>query len=313
MTANTLIEPVKPFNTVVVGETGVGKTYFHIQTAINYAKGVVGNGSHPRKGIILNFQNESEYDVFRTLEPTPEEIMKFVNQAKIEVRQIKAIDSNGNGINSAQKVEIMILISQYFRNGLVVYDDIDSYAAFSQDKDLIGSLMGNRHKGMDGIFAHQAWRKIGVTEVENLKCIRVHHTSDNPMAMPTAKRTAIEINLCMLAYYAVDTQYNLVTDMYYDGRIKTKKERDIAYSYYVNIDMREKKIWPISDHNFNIAVKRYATEYPALIKGEMTSMIFDNVMTHKQRNDSAMNQLAVKRLQAKFSRFLKKTATTNKP
>ncbi len=298
------LEPIKPFNTVVIGETGVGKTHFNIETLKAYAKGVPENGTPPRKGIVLNFQNESDYDIFRTLDPTPESIVQFVTQKRIEVRQIKALE-HGKTINTARKLEIMALIPQYFRDGLVAYDDIDGYSTFSQDPDFVGSLMGNRHRGCDGIFAHQSWRKIGVTEVENLKCIRVHHTNDNPMSMPADKRTAIVLDVCMLAYYAVDTQYNLVTDLFYANKI-TQKQRDIYYSYHVNVDVREKKIWPVSEHNFNIAVKRYCTEYPVLIKTEMASMVFDSIMTHKQRNDSAMNQLALRRIQAKFSRYLKK-------
>lgn len=299
------IEPEKPSNTVVVGETGVGKTHFNIQTAENYAKGVPENGSKPRKGIILNFQNESDYDKFRTLEPTPEQIIKFVNQQKIEIRQIKAFDEFGKPINTAKKLEIMKSIPLYFRDGLVIYDDMDKYNKFSQDQDFVGSLMGNRHIGFDAIFAHQSWRKISVTELENLKYVRVHHTNDTPMSMPPEKREVIEMDLCMLAYYAVDTQYQLATDMFELNKI-TKKDRDIFRSYHVNVDMREKKLWPISEHNFNIAIKRYCSEFPGIIKTEMVSMIFQEIMEHKQRNDSKMQQLAVKRLQAKFARYLKK-------
>lgn len=294
-----MIEPEQPFNTVVLGETGVGKSYQNLQTLKGYCKAMPKLGKSARKGIVLNFQNEAQYDVFRTLKPTPEEIRKFVNQQRVEIRQIKGIDEFGNSISSTQKVEIMKLISANFRNGLVVYDDIDAYAAFSNDKDLVGSLMGNRHKGMDGIFAHQAWRKISVTEIENLRFIRLHKTRDNPMSMPSEKQAAIDIDLCMIANYAVTAQYDLANNLFNEGKIN-KAQRNIYRSYFVNIDMREGKIYPVSENNFNLSVKRYCSEFPQIIKKEFQRMIFEGVMKQSQSKEPAYTQIAIQRLQKRF-------------
>jgi len=194
--------------TSVLGGIGIGKTYNNILAAKMYSKDNPKTGKKGRKVLILNFQNEDGYAAFKTLPPTKDAIIKFVNQKTIEIRQITPIDVDGKPMNTARKVEVMKDILQSFRNGLVIFDDIDGYAAYgsSSDKDLIGMLMGLRHRGCHILFAHQAWRKMGVAEVENLRFIRLHKAMDNPASMPKQKLETLDINMCMIAHYAVEAQ-----------------------------------------------------------------------------------------------------------
>lgn len=295
----TPLQPEECFTTVVIGETGVGKTFQTNETIKRYIRDFPKFGKRGRKCIVLNFQNEDAYARYRTLDPTPQAIQKFVGQKTVEARQITPFDEHGHIIDSKRKVEILKLVSRYFRNGLAVYDDIDGYAVFSGDKDLIGSLMGNRHKGLDNIFSHQSWRKMTVTELENVRFLRLHKALDSPLSMDEQKRACIDFDMCMIAHFVVLQQYELATDMHDKGEL-TYEQYVKHKSYFVNIDVRKKKMHPVSENNFNLAVKRYCGMNQKLIQEELNKMEWEGMITHKQMKSPEAKQKALDRLQERF-------------
>jgi hypothetical protein len=291
------------FSTSVIGLTGVGKTHKNIEQCKLYAQTIPGvkNG---RKVLILNFQNEDGYAKFKTLPPTPEAIRKFVSQKTIEIRQITPIDSDGSAMNSKRKVEVMKHVLANYRNGLAVFDDIDGYAAFgtSSDKDLVGNLMGLRHRGCHTLFAHQAWRKMGVTECENVRFIRLHKGLDSPESMPADKKNNFDMNLLMIAHFAVEAQYALANELYESQKI-TKEQWLGAKSYCIYIDRWKRKLFPISDKNFAIACRKYILHYPRVIQDEITAMVFDQEITSSQRKSPDVHSKAIQRLTEKFKKM----------
>lgn len=301
------MEAEECYSTSVIGLTGVGKTHKNIEAAKLYVKTIPGikNG---RKVLILNFQNEDGYRQFKTIPPTAEAIKKFVAQKTIEIRQITPIDTDGTAMGNKRKVEVMKLVLQFFRNGLVIFDDIDGYAAFgtSSDKDLIGNLMGLRHRGCHTIFAHQAWRKIGVTESENVRFVRLHKGLDAPTSMAADKLANFDFNQVMIAYYAVEAQYQLATDLYEAGKIK-KEEWLAAKSYCVYIDRWKRKIFPVSEKNFAIACRKYILNYPKVIQSEIRQMQFDGIITSHDVRKPATETQAIQRLTERFKQnYLRK-------
>lgn len=288
------------YSTSVIGLTGVGKTHKNIEAAKLYVKTIPGvkNG---RKVLILNFQNEDGYRQFKTIPPTAEAIKKFVAQKTVEIRQITPIDNDGTSMGSKRKVEVMKLVLQFFRNGLVIFDDIDGYAAFgtSSDKDLIGNLMGLRHRGCHTIFAHQAWRKIGVTESENVRFVRLHKGLDSPTAMAADKLSNFDFNQVMIAYHAVEAQYELANKMYESGQLK-KEQWLGAKSYCIYIDRWKRQIFPISEKNFEIACRRHIFNYPKVIQEEIRQMQFDGLITSHDVKKPDTEKKAIQRLTERF-------------
>lgn len=297
--------------TSVIGGVGIGKTFNNIVSAKIYVRDNLKTGKRGRKVLILNFQNEDGYESFKTLPPTKEAIIKFVNQKTIEIRQITSIDSDGTPMTGTRKVEIMKMVLQNFRNGLVIFDDIDGYAAYgsSSDKDLIGMLMGLRHRGCHILFAHQAWRKMGVAEVENLRYIRLHKAMDNPASMPKQKIETLDINMCMIAHHLVEMQYDMAERLYNEGKLTYEEARQ-AKSYHIYIDRLKRRIFSgngkISEHNFSLAVRKYASRTKKIVDDEISDMIFNGDISHNQKNNTETQRIAVDRLIKKFKyKYLK--------
>lgn len=300
-----MIEAEETHITSAIGGIGIGKTYNNIISARVYAKDNLRTGKKGRKVLIVNFQNEDGYAQFKTLPPTKEAIIKFVNQKTIEIRQIIPIDIDGRQMSIPRKLEVMKDILQCFRNGLVIFDDIDGYAAYgsSSDKDLIGMLMGLRHRGCHILFAHQAWRKMGVAEVENLRFIRLHKAMDNPTSLPKQKLETLDIDMCFIGHYLVEAQYDLANKLYESGEIDKAKWLE-AKSYHVYLDRLKRRIFrangTISDHNFTLAVRRYCSRSKKTVDEEISEMIFEGEITRAQKNTIEAERMAVQRLTQKF-------------
>ncbi len=294
-------EAIESFNQVNLGETGVGKTHHNIQTIKLALKAIPETGKQAMKVLVLDFQREEGYAKIKTLPGTREAIVKFVNQKTIEARRITKFHESGRLLNSKEKCDIMQFAASTFKHGQIYYDDIDAYAAFasSGDEDMIGSLMGNRHKGIDNIFSHQAWRKIGVTEAENLTIIRLHKTGDDPYAMDTRKQKNFPMHLCMIGHYIVEDQYDLVNKMYRNDQL-TKEQWLSHKSFHVYIDVRKKLIYPVSEGNFKIAVRKYCFLNPKIVASEIKLMIYDNIIAPSAKNKIESERLAMKRLEDKF-------------
>lgn len=310
-TLQPVVKPQKKeecYSTSVLGLTGVGKTHKNIMECKTYVRDNPKTGKKGRKGLILNFQNEDGYSVFKTLAPTKEAIFRFVSQKTIEIRQITSIDIDGSVMSMSRKLEVMKLVLAHYRGGLVLFDDVDGYAAFatSYDKDLIGTLMGLRHKGCHTIFSHQAWRKMGVTECENLRYLRIHKSLDSPEALAADKAACFDMNMCWIAYYAVEGQYDLANEMYEEDKITQDQWRKFK-SYHIYIDRWENKMFPVSEGNFDLAVRKYLNEFPKVLEREISNMVFNNEIDAKNKKDNSVRNEAIKRLTQKFKkRYLKK-------
>lgn len=296
-----MAEPIESFNQVNLGETGVGKTHHNILTIKLALKAIPETGKQAMKVLVLDFQGEEGYSKIKTLPGTREAIIKFVNQKTIEARRITKMHPDGRLLTNQEKCDIMQFAANTFKHGQIYYDDIDAYAAFasSGDEDMIGSLMGNRHKGIDNIFSHQAWRKIGVTEAENLTIIRLHKTGDDPYAMDQRKQKNFPMHLCMIGHYIVEAQYDLVNKMYRNGKL-TKEQWLSHKSYHVYIDVRKKLIYPVSENNFKLAVRKYCFMNPKVIASEVRLMLYDNIIATKDKNKIETERLAVQRLEERF-------------
>lgn len=296
------------YSTSVLGLTGVGKTHKNIQECKTYVRDNSKTGKKGRKVLILNFQNEDGYAAFKTLPPTKEAIQRFVSQKTIEIRQISSVDTDGSIMTSARKLEIMKMVLQNYRNGFVLFDDVDGYAAYasSSDKDLIGNLMGLRHRGCHTLFSHQAWRKMGVSECENLRYLRIHKSLDTPEALPIEKASCFDMAMCWIAYIAVEQQYDLANKMHEEGKINEDQWRK-AKSYHIYVDRWKNKMFPVREDNFNLAVRKYLFQFPNVLKREIEKMFFENEITAKQKNDVAVRNKAIARLTEQYKkRYLKK-------
>ena len=267
--------------TIVLGETKVGKTYRNMLEISMYAQPQPSTGKKAGKVLILD--RRGEYKNIKTLNPTPENLRKFTNQETKEARRIIGVNTHGIPMKPPECIKAAEDMITYFRNGLMVFDDIDSYSVYSKAQDVVGMIMGYRHIGCDVITVHQSWRKITTTESDNADIIRLHKTQDTPDSMSDEKQAPLDYELCMIADIIVKNQHYWAQDDYADNKI-TKKEWMQRRSYHLYLDVRAHKMWPITQlETFRRACDIFFThKKTGLYKEELRSMATSGIITEKE-------------------------------
>lgn len=166
--------------------------------------------------------------------------------------------------------------------------------------------MGLRHRGCHTLFSHQAWRKMGVSECENLRYLRIHKSLDNPKSLPPDKATCFDMTMCWIAQIAVDQQYDLANDMYEEGKI-TEDQWKKAKSYHIYVDRWKNKMFPVREDNFNLAIRKYLFQFPEALEKQLSKMVFDGEITAKDKTNVQVRNKAIARLTEQYKKkYLKK-------
>ena len=219
----------QPMILLVCGETGVGKTYRNKQEIKRYMMDHLAVGKKGRK--VLAFDtNDDDYPQFRTVSPNHLKAL-----TKVSSRRIRPFNPDGSPMDNDEKKEVITKIMKYFKNGLVVLDDIDHYMTGAKGQSMIGALCTVRHKGIDIVLTHQSVAKITTSEWQNCTWLRLHHQVDDV----TRYRERIpKYQMVRIGQLIVDEQYELCSNAFAMGKI-TELEYKIQKSFFVYINMRE--------------------------------------------------------------------------
>lgn len=294
-------EAEDPSLTVVLGRQRVGKTHSITENIKEYIKDDIETGREGRKVLLLD--NNNEYTQLNTIEPTPTNIRKFVNQRTVEARRIILLSKTGMPLSLKEKMEIVQMTIQYFRNGALIYDDLDKYAKHTSDQDMVSMLMGVTHIGCDVITVHQSWRKMSVTECENKRTIKLFSTEDSPDSFSAEKKAAMNMELSHLAHIIVREHFNMANAAYQQRKI-TKQEWLVQKSYHLYIDYIMERIYPIYNPETYIwALKKYFWSEKRLINDEIDNMIFERILPESRKKDRDAKDLAIERLIEKYKHY----------
>ena len=260
---------------VVCGETGVGKTYRNKLEIRRYMHDVPAIGKKGRK--VLAFDtNDDDYPEFRTVSP---DHLKALT--RISARRIRPFNKNGTPMDDEEKKGVVDKILTYFRNGLIVLDDIDHYMMGAKGQSIIGALCTVRHKGIDLLLTHQSIAKISTSDWQNCTWLRLHHQVDDV----TRYRERIpKYHLVRIAQLIVDEQYELASTAFSQRQIdeSTYKRRK---SFFLYVNMRQQKIQGCSRAAFIRACKKYIDqEESRKIKMMLMERSFQDKPIYKNRN-----------------------------
>ena len=265
----------QPMIFLVCGETGVGKTYRNKQEIKWYMQHLPTIEKKGRK--VLAFDtNDDDYPEFRTVSPNHIKAL-----TRISARRIRPFNRDSSPMNDDDKKEVVDKILKYFRNGLVVLDDIDHYMTGAKGQSMIGALCTVRHKGIDLLLTHQSIAKITTSEWQNCTWLRLHHQVDDV----TRYRERIpKYHLVRIAQLIVDEQYELASSAFAQGRI-TESTFKKQKSFFQYVNMREQKIKGCSRAAFIRACKRYIDqEEGRKVKMLLMERNFSNKPIYKDRN-----------------------------
>ncbi len=275
----------QPMILLVCGETGVGKTYRNKQEIKRYMMDHLAVGKKGRK--VLAFDtNDDDYPQFRTVSPNHLKAL-----TKVSSRRIRPFNPDGSPMDNDEKKEVITKIMKYFKNGLVVLDDIDHYMTGAKGQSMIGALCTVRHKGIDIVLTHQSVAKITTSEWQNCTWLRLHHQVDDV----TRYRERIpKYQMVRIGQLIVDEQYELCSNAMAMGKI-TEQEYKIQKSFFVYINMREQRIRGCSRAAFIRACKKFIDqEESRKVKMLLNEQDFDGNNIYKTKNDAIVKLISDK-------------------
>jgi hypothetical protein len=196
---------------IACGKRGVGKSVETIRMIDEYVSGNPSKGVPPRKALIFDVNDEfSSFWYFgqtRSIKALAiKDIMKFSIHPKIEVRRIRPFWDDGKKMTINDMAEVLGIILDNYRNGLLLVEDINKYLSDAMPSDLIGSLATSRHIGLDIVSHFQNIGRAGNPKIlGNLNMIRLHKTVDTVERHKNKFEEKTEI--LQIAEYIIDKRY----------------------------------------------------------------------------------------------------------
>lgn len=232
---------------IACGKKGVGKTYATIEMIYRYVTGNPAKGVPPRKCLIFDCNNEfsrfffnGTYHSIKAL--AIKDILKFSVHPKIEVRRIAPFWDDGRKMGIDDMAEVLGIILDNYRNGLLLVEDINKYTNDTMKGDLVGSLATVRHIGIDLVAHYQSvGRAANPKLLGNTRIIRLHKTNDTVARHATKFEERAEIlqiaeSIVEKKFREGDKRYYLYVDID-DSKIKgvfNKADIDDAIQDYIS-------------------------------------------------------------------------------
>jgi hypothetical protein len=205
----------EPFMVAVIGFMGVGKTYTTMETVNDYIK----NGPFGWRGRpVLAFDPnvEESYHDFKALDFDVTEKNEFKRAIQIAATKapgkyrILPYKKNRQPMTTTEMVTTAVTICKFYRNGMLILEDINKYTGYSYKQDLIGMFMGLRHLGVDLVLHFQNLRAVPTRIWQNMTYLRWHKQSDPIFKI---KGRISNFELFSIAEQIVDLKYQ--TNEYY--------------------------------------------------------------------------------------------------
>lgn len=240
-----MLESREPILMCVTGAKGVGKTYTTKGTMKSYVRPNSSTGKKGRK--ILIYDVNKEYTDYKTLRP--QDIVKYSQQAKVEVRRIMPLDEDGNELDLNGMVEMLVHIVKSFTGGLLVLEDINKYVVQANHvREVIGLIATNRHRDLDIIVQYQSLRALDPRMWQNTTWIRFHFQTDDVTAY---KNKIPNFTMMKIAQEMVNYRYHIKKDQ----------------RFYVMVSLLDNFIsGDYSVEDFVEGCKRYFVRFPQEIK-----------------------------------------------
>lgn len=233
----------EPSAEIAIGFKGVGKTYTTKRLVESY---IMNDPQTARKGRpVLVFDVNGEYDDFTAIDfdiDEPNELKRATEIRKIAAPgkyRIVAYKKNKAVMTPGEMYATVVTICKYYRNGLLILEDINKYMLSNVKVDIVGLLIGLRHLGNDLIIHYQSLRAIPPRMWGNMNFLRWHKQSDG---IDKYKNRLDNYELFKIA-----------------ERIVENKFRDDK-RYYLWVDKLQERLLNVSEVDF----ERAAMEYIAL-------------------------------------------------
>lgn len=241
---------------VTTGFQGVGKTYLNMHIIYKYCQDKIKTKVRGRKVLIMDTNGEFTKEQFErnninNFDPKIIAVKDIAQWSLSDVVECRRID--GKSLSIAQKKDLITKIVEYFRNGMLVLEDINTYIInVAQMEEIVGGLVNLRHRGVDMIVSYQSLRAVEPRMYTNSRWVRMHYQSDN---VDDVKGKIPNVPLYKIAQIIVNDKYLVQGDK----------------RFYLYISNGEQKITGrFSKREFKNAVRKYLYLKKARIKEQMS-------------------------------------------
>jgi len=231
--------------TLVTGMQGVGKSHRTLQELRLYTRTDPKTGRLGRPALILDTNNEYQEKGIETIYYNVDDkknagyyISKF---RRPEIRRIGLLKPNGVPMSMEEKKKAFYDICNNFRNGIVLFEDINTYIVQTAKEEITSTLVNLRHRGLDVIMHVQSLSAITTRMFQNARYIRFHAQTDD-----------------------IDRYMNRITDyeMVKIAQLIVNKQRLMGnLRYFVFIDLIERKIKGCSVDQYKEGLREYLSAY----------------------------------------------------
>lgn len=171
------------FITIVTGAQGVGKTYRTLQEMKVYTCNDARIGRKGKPALIFDVNNEFSDKGIETIKydvSNPKDNGLYIGQfRRPELRRVSPQKPNGKWMELHEKKKTFIDICEQFRNGCVLFEDLNAYVVETKNEEITSTLINVRHRGID-VFMHvQSLAAVTTTMFRNARYIRFHYQADD--------------------------------------------------------------------------------------------------------------------------------------
>lgn len=160
----------EPLLYVVIGKKKIGKTYTTMQYLRKYVV-----GANARRALI--FDSNNEFVDVKSIDIMQLDV--FSRHPLIELRRVLPFLPNRKEMTSDQKARAVLYILEHFRNGLLLLEDINNYIGDNINSDVIGTILAQRHKGIDMMLHYHSMGRIQKKVWPHINWIRMHKCGDS--------------------------------------------------------------------------------------------------------------------------------------
>lgn len=236
---------------VTTGVQGVGKTYQNMYIIKSYISDKFFNKVKGRKCLIMDTNGEFTKSQFarndiENFNPRLIALKDIPEWSVSDIVECRRIDAKNLSIQEKKKV--LEYLIRYYKNGLLVVEDINTYILnVTHMEEIVGGLVNLRHRGVDMLISYQSLRAVEPRMYSNARWMRMHYQQDN---VNDIKGKIANLSLYKIAEILVKTRYFnndkrfFVYIHCFDNKIEgqfTKKEFLDACEKYININKRELK------------------------------------------------------------------------
>jgi hypothetical protein len=239
----------EPTMEVAIGFRGVGKTYTFNEFSDDYIRNLKrpilvfdvnnefneGNRLFGYKAIDFDITEKKEYK-------RSEQIRNIKVPGKYRIIPYK---KNGQPMNISELLLTATTIVSYFRNGLVLLEDLNKYTNSHFKQEFIGTFVGLRHVGVDLVLHFQSLHAIPPKVWDGMQHLRWHKCAEKIIKY---KKRVTNFELFAIAEAIVDYKYR--TDQ----------------RFYLWVDALGNKIQTSPD-DFKKGCEIYLAQNPSALRG----------------------------------------------